>query len=95
MGRLSHRRLAGRLSASRRPPQSCPLRHLLLERRTRNSAADEAMEHAVSLAEAGESGAAFSRGWQGLGIAIASLITLFAPPKVILADRPSRPATSF
>jgi predicted NBD/HSP70 family sugar kinase len=45
-----------------------------------------AMEHAVSLAHAGDKRIArvFEEAGQALGIAIASLITLFAPPKVIL-----------
>jgi predicted NBD/HSP70 family sugar kinase len=44
------------------------------------------MEHAVSLAHAGDKRIArvFEEAGKALGIAIASLITLFAPPKVIL-----------
>jgi predicted NBD/HSP70 family sugar kinase/DNA-binding MarR family transcriptional regulator len=46
-----------------------------------------AMEHAVSLAQAGDRQicAIFEEAGRALGIAIANLITLFAPPKVILA----------
>jgi predicted NBD/HSP70 family sugar kinase len=45
------------------------------------------MEHAVSLAQAGDRGGSriFEEAGRALGIAIANLITLFAPPKVILA----------
>jgi predicted NBD/HSP70 family sugar kinase len=45
------------------------------------------MEHAVSLAQAGDEGISriFEDAGRALGIAIANLITLFAPPKVILA----------
>jgi predicted NBD/HSP70 family sugar kinase len=45
------------------------------------------MEHAVSLAQAGNGGISriFEEAGRALGIAIANLITLFAPPKVILA----------
>jgi predicted NBD/HSP70 family sugar kinase len=45
------------------------------------------MEHAVSLAQAGDEGISriFEEAGRALGIAIANLITLFAPPKVILA----------
>jgi predicted NBD/HSP70 family sugar kinase len=45
------------------------------------------MEHAVSLAQAGDGGGSriFEEAGRALGIAIANLITLFAPPKVILA----------
>jgi len=45
------------------------------------------MEHAVSLAQAGNRGISriFEEAGRALGIAIANLITLFAPPKVILA----------
>jgi predicted NBD/HSP70 family sugar kinase len=45
------------------------------------------LEHAVSLAEAGDERIAriFEEAGRALGIAIANLITLFAPPKVILA----------
>jgi predicted NBD/HSP70 family sugar kinase len=46
-----------------------------------------AMEHAVALAQAGDERIArvFKEAGWALGIAIANLITLFAPPKVILA----------
>jgi predicted NBD/HSP70 family sugar kinase len=46
-----------------------------------------AMEHAVSLALAGDAriAALFENAGRTLGIAIANLITLFAPPKIILA----------
>jgi predicted NBD/HSP70 family sugar kinase len=45
------------------------------------------IEHAVSLAQAGNGGISmlFEEAGRALGIAIANLITLFAPPKVILA----------
>jgi predicted NBD/HSP70 family sugar kinase len=45
------------------------------------------MEHAVSFAQAGDEGISriFEEAGRALGIAIANLITLFAPPKVILA----------
>jgi predicted NBD/HSP70 family sugar kinase len=45
------------------------------------------MEHAVSLAQAGDERISeiFEEAGRALGIAIANLITLFAPPKVILA----------
>ncbi|PVE21400.1 ROK family transcriptional regulator [Microvirga sp. KLBC 81] len=45
------------------------------------------MEHAVSLAQAGDGRISkiFEEAGRALGIAIANLITLFAPPKVILA----------
>lgn len=45
------------------------------------------MDHAVSLAQAGDRRIAeiFEEAGRALGIAIANLITLFAPPKVILA----------
>jgi predicted NBD/HSP70 family sugar kinase len=45
------------------------------------------MEHAVSLAQAGDARISkiFEEAGRALGIAIANLITLFAPPKVILA----------
>jgi predicted NBD/HSP70 family sugar kinase len=45
------------------------------------------IEHAVSLAQAGNGGILriFEEAGRALGIAIANLITLFAPPKVILA----------
>jgi predicted NBD/HSP70 family sugar kinase len=46
-----------------------------------------AMEHAVHLATSGDERVAkiFQEAGQALGVAIANLITLFAPPKVILA----------
>jgi predicted NBD/HSP70 family sugar kinase len=45
------------------------------------------MEHAVQLARSGDAGIAalFHEAGKALGIAVANLITLFAPPKVILA----------
>jgi predicted NBD/HSP70 family sugar kinase len=46
-----------------------------------------AMEHAVSLAQSGDERISriFEEAGRALGVAIANLITLFAPPKVILA----------
>jgi predicted NBD/HSP70 family sugar kinase len=67
------------LSAAADPARGTPQEKLL--RGTRG------MDHAVSLAQAGDKriAAIFEEAGRALGIAIANLITLFAPPKVILA----------
>ncbi len=67
------------LSAAADPARGTPQEKLL--RGTRG------MDHAVSLARAGDERIAgiFEEAGRALGIAIANLITLFAPPKVILA----------
>jgi predicted NBD/HSP70 family sugar kinase len=67
------------LSAAADPARGTPQEKLL--RGTRG------MDHVVSLAQAGDERIAeiFEEAGRALGIAIANLITLFAPPKVILA----------